>query len=52
MLHYSDYLREQAEQYRALGANVTDPAIKQDFLDLAEVCEEVANRIDDRRASG
>jgi hypothetical protein len=26
--------------------------IKQEFLELAEVCEEVANKIDDRRASG
>ena len=52
MLHYSDYLREQAEQYRTLAANATDAAIKQDFIELAEVCEEVANRIDDRRASG
>jgi len=51
MLHYSDYLREQAEQYRALAANATDPAIKQELLELAEVCEEVANRIDDRRAN-
>jgi hypothetical protein len=25
---------------------------KQEFLELAEVCEEVANNIDDRRASG
>jgi hypothetical protein len=52
MLHYSDYLREQAEQYRALAATATDPAIKQEFLELAEVCEDVANWIDDRRASG
>jgi len=52
MLHYSDYLREQAEQYRALAATAETPAIKQEFLELAAVCEEVANRIDDLRSSG
>jgi hypothetical protein len=51
-MHYYDYLREQAKQYRALAEDATDPAAKQDFLELAETCEEVANRIDDRRASG
>lgn len=28
------------------------PSFRQEFLELAEVCEEVANNIDDRRASG
>ena len=51
-MHYSDYLREQAEHYRKFAAEAVDPAIKQELLDLADVCEEVANRIDDRRASG
>jgi hypothetical protein len=51
-MHYSDYLREQAKEYRALAEDVADPAIKHEFLELAEVCEEVADRIDDRRASG
>ena len=52
MLHYSDYLREQAEHYRELAAAAADAAVKQELLELADVCEEVANRIDDRRASG
>jgi hypothetical protein len=52
MFHYSDYLREQAVKYRELGEKAEDPLIKQEFLELAEVCEEVANNIDDRRASG
>ena len=29
-----------------------DAFVKQEFLELAAVCEEVANEIDDRRASG
>jgi hypothetical protein len=52
MFHHSDYLREQATKYRELAEKAEDPLIKQEFLELAEVCEEVANNIDDRRASG
>jgi hypothetical protein len=52
MFHYSDYLREQAVKYRELAEKAEGPLIKQEFLELAEVCEEVANNIDDRRASG
>jgi hypothetical protein len=52
MNHYSDYLREQAVKYRELAEKAEEPGIKQEFFELAEVCEEVANKIDDRRASG
>jgi hypothetical protein len=52
MQHYSDYLREQAVKYRELAATAQDEFVKKEFLELAEVCEEVANNIDDRRASG
>jgi hypothetical protein len=52
MNHYSDYLREQATKYRELAETAEDLLIKQEFLELAAVCEEVANNIDDRRASG
>jgi len=52
MFHYSDYLREQAIKYRELAEKAEDPLIKQECLELAEVCVEVANNIDDRRASG
>ena len=52
MYHYSDYLREQAAKYRELAATAEDAEIKREFLELAEICEEVANNIDDRRASG
>jgi hypothetical protein len=51
-MHNSDYLREQAAQYRELAAAAADPAVRQELLELAAVCEEVADRIDDRRASG
>jgi hypothetical protein len=49
---YSDYLREQAGKYRELAEKAEDPQIKRELLELAEICEEVASNIDDRRASG
>ena len=52
MHHYSDYLREQAAKYREFAEKAEETFIKQEFSELAEVCEEVANKIDDRRASG
>ena len=50
-MHYSDYLREQAAKYRQL-AETAGTSVKEEFLELAAVCEEVANEIDDRRTSG
>ncbi len=46
------YLREQAVKYRDLAKGTEQLAVKQEFFDLAVVCEEVADQIDDRRASG
>jgi hypothetical protein len=51
-MHYSDYLREQAAEYRRLAEAAEDPAIREDFFDSAAILEEAANNIDDRRASG
>lgn len=51
-MHNSDYLREQATKYRELAEKADDAFIKQELLELAAVCEEVADKIDDRRASG
>lgn len=50
--HNSDYYRDEAERYKKLAEVATDPAKKQEFLELAEACEDVANSIDDLRASG
>jgi len=52
MFHYSDYLREQAVKYRELAAAADDALVKREFFELADVCEQVANDIDDLRASG
>jgi hypothetical protein len=51
-MHYSDYLREQAAEYRRLAEAADDPATKQDLLESAAIYEEVANDVDNRRASG
>jgi hypothetical protein len=51
-MNYADYLRDQAAKYRQLAERAERPFIKQEFLDLAAVCEEVANSIEDRLPSG
>ena len=51
-MHNSDYYREQATKYRELAEKAKEPAAKQEFLELAATCEDVADKIDDCRASG
>jgi hypothetical protein len=47
-----DYLRDQAVQYRELAASEDDEGVKKELIELASVCEEVANDIEDRLTSG
>ena len=51
-MDWDDYFRQQAAMYRQLAEKTEDVFIKQELLDLAAVCEEVANNIEDRRTSG
>jgi hypothetical protein len=51
-MDWADYLRDQATQYRRLAEKAEDPLIKQELLDLAATCEEVANDIEDRQPGG
>ena len=51
-MHYSDYLREEAARYRALAECEREDRRKQEYLELAEICEEVAMKVDNLRASG
>jgi uncharacterized protein Yka (UPF0111/DUF47 family) len=46
------YLREQAAKYRALADAATDPATRQELLELATTCDQVANNIEDRASGG
>jgi hypothetical protein len=52
MQHNSDYYREQAAKYRELAEKAQEADVKQEYLELAAACEEVADKIDDCRASG
>jgi hypothetical protein len=51
-MEYDDYLREQAVKYRQLADAVEEPVVKTELLDLAAICEEVANNIEDRLTAG
>ena len=51
-MDYSDYLREQAAEYRQLAEASGDPTVREDLFESAAICEEVANDVDDRRAGG
>jgi hypothetical protein len=52
MQHYSDYLREQADEYRELAEKAEILWSNKNFLELAGICEEVANDMHDNRVSG
>jgi hypothetical protein len=47
-----DYLRDQAAKYRQLAEQTDNPLIKVEMLELASVCEEVANNIEDHLTGG
>ena len=51
-MDYDDYLRDEAAKYRKLAEQVEDELIKREFIELAAVCEEVANNIEDRMTGG
>jgi hypothetical protein len=51
-MEWGDYLRDEAAKYRQLAKMAEGPFMKQEFLELADVCEEVANNTDDRLPSG
>jgi hypothetical protein len=51
-MEYSDYLRDQAEMYRQQADATDDPAVRQDLLECAEVCDEVACEVEDARLGG
>jgi hypothetical protein len=49
---YDDYLRGEAAKYRKLAEQAPDEQIKKELYELAAVCEEVANNIEDRMTAG
>jgi hypothetical protein len=51
-MDWDDYFRQQATMYRELAQKTEYSFIKQELLELAAVCEEVANNIEDRQTGG
>ena len=51
-MNFDDYLRDEAPKYRQQAEQAEDPLIKQELLELAMVCDEVADNIEDRMTAG
>ena len=51
-MDWANYLRDEAAKYRQLAETAEDLATKQELLELAAVCEEAANNIEDRIPGG
>ena len=51
-MDWPDYLRDQAAMYRQLAEQADDPVVKNELLELASVCDEVANNIEDHLTGG
>jgi hypothetical protein len=51
-MELADYPWDQAVMYRKLAEQTDDPVIKNEMLELAFVCEEVANNIEDHLTGG
>jgi hypothetical protein len=51
-MELADYLRDQAAMYRQLAEQSNDPVVKNEMLELASVCEDVANNIEDHLTGG
>jgi hypothetical protein len=45
-MDWPDYLRDEAAKYRQLAEQADDPLVKNELLELASVCEEVASNIE------
>ena len=51
-MDWDDYLRDEARKYRRLAEQAVDPVTKQELLELADICDKVANNIEDRMTAG
>ena len=51
-MDWADYLRDQATMYQQLAEQTDDPAVQNEMLELASVCEEVANNMEDHLTGG
>jgi hypothetical protein len=51
-MDWPDYLRDQAAMYRQLAEQADDAVGKNAILELASVCDDVANSIEDNLTGG
>jgi hypothetical protein len=51
-MDWPDYLRDQAIMYRQQAEQTDDTIVKNELLELASICEEVANNIEDHLTGG
>jgi hypothetical protein len=51
-MDWPDYLRDQAAMYRRLAEQTDDPVVKKEMLELAAVCDDVADSIEDHLTGG
>jgi hypothetical protein len=51
-MDWDDYLRHEAVIYRQLAEKTGNVFGKQELFELAAICEEVANSIEDRLTNG
>ena len=51
-MELDDYLRYEAARYREQARCAVKPTERDDFLDLAKVCEEVANNVEEHLTGG
>jgi len=48
----TDYWRDRAARYRELAQTAQDPALHEEYLELAKACDEVAADVEERMPSG
>ena len=48
----NDYLRDEARKCRKLAEQAKDAPRKQELLELADICDKVADNIEDRMTAG
>jgi hypothetical protein len=51
-MNFDDYLRDEAHKYRQQADEAEDQVVKQELLELAYVCDQIANDIEDRMTAG
>ena len=50
-MDYPDYLRTQAAEFRARAQEIDQAALAREFHELAQVCEHVAEELEDRQTA-